>query len=1096
MQIYKTLENNIKIVEYEDSLAPTIAEMWNQSSESWGGGSGVRTAEQVIREHETLARYNVFIAMDGEEAVGYCSLTRSFFDTNCLYISLLGVRPDYQGKKVGKALTLQCVERTIELGYPKIDIHTWAGNTQAVPLYKKCGYLWEDREDSTYLINYIPSLIKTGLFKPFFAKADWYQDSTKVIEIKPDGIKENKFEVYGYSWEKDGEILNIGFERSGKRMRLIETNDYKISFMAATHEPAFGMHYDATFMVENKSGKELQLEITGKDDGNITFDYHVEEAVKGNQTFTGRFFVGPTSQPQSKWLIHPCVLADVVINGEQVEFGLGIDSKVPIQLSLAGQREVARKGMSLTAFLNIESALDQAATVHVSLPENELTGFANKQYEMTLEAGEKSSLEFSTTVKEYGHVALPVTFVIRFMDDKTPEFTFEYPLHLVNQGLTSSFGYEKEEEYVLVAGPWSMRFNKHRNYGTIDCLGEEIDVDLSQPELGMPFTREFDVIKPDISITSRDEFMVLEATCASEKFPGIRLTQTYALSAAGVVKRNYRIKNQSNEVKEVMLADSYWLPLGIHTKFSYDGKITQNTAGKVGGDAMYGLDDTEPDKIGENWLFEGGMNRTFGICWHPSYKSSFRWGSLAIFEINCGQLQPGEEIETKSVEMIFGIFTDANSFRNYAMNLYNRTEPVAENVIQPELNGHNPFFNHLAKSLACKGRAGGGLNLLTGEQVTLELHNNRSVVREGRIRISSNGFCDVQEQVNDGEALLAVNTFNLPVNLMDPNRGSNGTDSCIDKNICIDAGKENDKDRGKNTEIGLVTIEFDMANFRKILQRGLFFVGAADKMEQRILKTEAGQEVYQVNNGRISFKAAPFYSEALFSLISHSNEDDHEWLCSRYPNHEPYAWDSPFIGGLQSKFSNMRNSMLLKETKTADFTQVIDNFGNTWQGIRTTVTITEFEANKGATLESYYLTMPELPVLCHFYRFVNGTGQFREDEVNTIAMLNGGEENKLRGRYVNRDNMSYEFCFGGTNEASSYFERFIRLQGERREYLYIYQDNPKLEMDGDNKVIGFYAHSKAYGKDGDTFTSKPVFFITTESELTQDSLEDLRRVKF
>ena len=116
MHIYETLDNGITIVEYEDSLAPSIAHMWNESKDDWGSGTGVWTASQVISREAVSTNFNVFCAMDGDEVVGYCSFSRFFGDSETLYIPTLGVRPDYQGKKIGKALILLCLRRTAELG--------------------------------------------------------------------------------------------------------------------------------------------------------------------------------------------------------------------------------------------------------------------------------------------------------------------------------------------------------------------------------------------------------------------------------------------------------------------------------------------------------------------------------------------------------------------------------------------------------------------------------------------------------------------------------------------------------------------------------------------------------------------------------------------------------------------------------------------------------------------------------------------------------------------------------------------------------------------------------------------------------------------
>jgi len=197
MKVYKKLPDGTEIVEYEDSLAQAVADMWNKSGEGWGGSfdTGVYTAERVIAKRASGVFFNVYIAMKDGEALGYCSFNRYYKDADTGYVHLLNVRPDYHGKGIGKELVLMCVNETIARGLPRLDIHTWPGNTKAMPMYKKCGYFWEDRADTTHLSNFIPTVLATELVKDFFITADWYADSTRKIDVKPDGKKVNKFEL-------------------------------------------------------------------------------------------------------------------------------------------------------------------------------------------------------------------------------------------------------------------------------------------------------------------------------------------------------------------------------------------------------------------------------------------------------------------------------------------------------------------------------------------------------------------------------------------------------------------------------------------------------------------------------------------------------------------------------------------------------------------------------------------------------------------------------------------------------------------------------------------------------------------------------------
>src|SRR5699024_6568180 len=191
-----------------------IADMWNESQDNWGGNSAVTTAEEVKQQEANSSDLNLYIAMDGDKAVGYCGLSEFMDDKQTLYIPLLNVRGDYQGKKIGKMLVLRALERTIDLGWPRLDLHTWPGNTKAVPLYKKCGFFWEERDDSTHLMNFIPFVLRTEAVKDFFEDTHWYENSTRKIEIKPDGKIKNGFHYYEYTWEKNGSMLRMEFERT------------------------------------------------------------------------------------------------------------------------------------------------------------------------------------------------------------------------------------------------------------------------------------------------------------------------------------------------------------------------------------------------------------------------------------------------------------------------------------------------------------------------------------------------------------------------------------------------------------------------------------------------------------------------------------------------------------------------------------------------------------------------------------------------------------------------------------------------------------------------------------------------------------------
>ena len=328
--------NSIEICEYEDKYASSLAEMWNKSSENWGGYDHIITTETIIKEHKNSDHINTYLAIDksNETVVGYCGLSEYKNDEGALYIPLLNVRPDYQGKKIGKQLVLKTVERTIELAWPRVDLYTWAGNTKAVPLYKKCGFFWEKRDDTVHLMNFIPTVLQSELLAEYFAKIDWYKDSEREIAIEPDGHKENDFNYYKYVWNLTKGKLKVVFERLGRGIRKIETSDFLIESEIDDYKLAYGNNYKIRYKVVNKSDNKLNIKISGKKHKNIDFAYMKKDQVDDKKVFEGNFYLNEIKNKYSEDQTHPAVRADIEINGKKVEFKQGIKTEFPADLKL------------------------------------------------------------------------------------------------------------------------------------------------------------------------------------------------------------------------------------------------------------------------------------------------------------------------------------------------------------------------------------------------------------------------------------------------------------------------------------------------------------------------------------------------------------------------------------------------------------------------------------------------------------------------------------------------------------------------------------------------------------------------------------------
>ena len=1041
MTIYETLPSGIVITDYHPRYAPSISEMWNLSSEDWGGGADVRTPGQIISEHESSSNLNTYLALDGDTVVGYCSFGRFYADANTMYIPLLGVRTDYKGKKIGKALVLQCVKRTIELGYPRLDLYTWSGNTDAVPLYKKCGFQWEDKPNSTHLVNFIPGIVNTPLFASFFEKVDWYEHSTRTLEIEPDGVKEKDFEYFTYTWEKDGETLAIGYEGSGRTMYLVETHDYKIQLVAAEHKLAFGTQYPCTFVVENKTGQPLDIEIKGLAHENITLDCHFSGSVTGRLEIEGSFFIAPITKPHDKDKVHPSVLADVTVNGLGLRLGLGIEPKFPLTMKLIREAAVDRIGQQVATYINIESAFLDQAQVTFTMPQNSVLAISET---------------FTTDIPPKGRVSLPTTATTLAIDMAVVHvqchvtlatgeaLDIDIPCELTTSDLTHAYGGEGINTHILTNGPWRIGLRKDDNNAYLGLAkpGKYPHHWFVYPRFGKPYDDEFNLIAPTVKTYQEGAAMVMETTYASQKYPGMVVTQVYHLYASGLATRYNRIENQGTTTQHVMLSDTYEPDFGNQTIFSYQGHISSNQEGQYlgHGGGLIGLENLDPDGFDENWFFEANDTTTAGFCWPKGYKVGIQWGEVLFFEIDPGALAPGQIYETQPVTYALGLFHNYKDMRNYALETYHTTITPPTPSVDIVVNGHNPF--------------------ISAATIPVTVANHREEVLGGDISLTA--FGHTQTQTNPDDERVPANHFTI---------NSQGS--------------------------GIISLEMKLDGYLQHYHRAIFAPSGT-------VETLQNGTNFTVSNGAITFSLDTTYGPTCYSLKDTKGQ---EWLLSRYPNHEPYGWWNPFLGGIISMLPGMTFRPMLEEETTAQFAQVTDSHGNQWQGICATVTVTKDEKHKGSVCKTYYLTMPGLPLLSVFTKFENGTGQYKEQDIYLRAYPLAHDpahtqDNLPQGDITTTSTSGHPIHrrLGNQETSDIYFTDTAAIKRNPNEALHIYRSNRHCGQENsfwcDNKIpASMYFSEKKHTPHGSVSHTKPTFFILS-GDMPQGAFEDLSRVEF
>lgn len=1030
----------IEIVNYHPGYAASIAEMWNRSQNEWGGGTTVSTAEQVRQEEENSDSLAVFLAVCQDEVVGYCSVSEYREDTGALYIQLLNVRPDYHGKKVGKMLVLRAVEETIRRGWPRLDLYTWEGNMKAVPLYKRCGFFWEDREEATHFMNFIPQVVHCEALEPYMAGIDWYADSTRTIEVVPDGRDHNGFQTYTYAWSKDGRELRVDFERRGRGICLIETHDYLLSAAAESAEPVFGKEYTVQYRVVNKSEAPLRLDFQGEHDRNISFDWQQSVEIAGGEerTLTARFFVGEIEEEQSEWRTCPTVRAAVTVNGRKALLQVGVVPKFPANVTMKVPDVMHALQGRYEFYLDVENHYPEAATFSFELPAVPWLDMEERSLSVSLEAKGRTSLAVPYRLADYGFYEQRLEIAACPASGGT--FTFRRSVGGGFRGPGAMCAGETERARIAVNGKYSLEILTKSNQTYIRQAGSgDEEIMMLHPAIGKPYSGEFSKRKPERTERKEERGAVgFKLTYRSVDRPHMLLHTHSLLYADGTVKMWYELENDSDDptvaelwVSQRVLHDLYRLAL------PYGGRIVE-TSGSHGNDYAY----WDGNKVDEPWLYSRGASTAVGLCWSDGWRMNLGdW--YAEVETCFGRLQARETKRSGDIVMSCGGFDDWQTFRDFALK-----RPATKHTAQPvyhiefAANGGNPFVSPEAK------------------EVDVTLRDAKSNVWEGEIIASYSGRPESAVTVTRS---LDEEKAEARFTLSSPERSG-----------------------------GVVEVNARLGPYDETYRTALFPLSS--EIVKRAKTDEAGKETLRADNGRIQIAVSAGHYAGLRSLAA----DGRQWLATGFPEYGPKSWWNPWPGGMYDELDGMRALSVLKEERSASFVDISDDRGNVWSGIRARLTVKRHETFKGLTWDGYYLLLPGVPVLAYITEIRQETGTYLDGKRLTTEMFlqQGEAADWMRTFGPQGETMRYRLGKGELQVEEARDYAFGRDEGPG--VMHIVTDEsvirPKVYSNKDVACVSFARF--LHVPHGSVSRSQPVFFVFADGALPPESLRTLRTLTF
>jgi ribosomal protein S18 acetylase RimI-like enzyme len=676
-----SVKKGIQIVKYHEGLAAGVAKMWNLSRDSWGGDTRVMTEEQVKTKEANSDHIELYLAVDENEVVGYCGLSEYKEDTGSLYIPLLNVLPSYHGKKIGKMLVMKALEKTIELGWPRLDLYTWPGNTKAVPLYKKCGFFWEDRDDTTHLMNFIPEVLNTPLLKPLFEKLDWYEASSREIEVKPDGIKENGFSFYEYSWRSEDTEARVQFERTSRGITLIETDEFLVQLSTENHEVIEEIEQNYQLKVINKTDNPLSFQATGIGADRVIYQLNTGKlSIEKETTLTNTFMIRKGEEP-SVWRTHPSIHFKVEINGLECEMSLGIFPMQPAKIEAFHEGNLTFLNKKTEIYLELKNNLTADAEFLLTFPENELVELEKQAYIVSVPAKGRHTIAVPLIVKQHGFYNPDLA--VR-TESNGNILSFDQSISVALKGEGKKFGGESKLFWHIYNGLTQLNIRKLDLHVQVkkDSNRKKPSFSFLAPKLGRPYTNEFNKKKPiSVTLKSDDSSILISFVLQSGEFPGIYLTQCLQLYGESIVHQWIEIENvHPTTYQNIAISQPVYQELG-DTYFPLDEQVVFFSKHRP---LEFG--DLNPAMISGNWYFSKTDGETIGVTWPVTSKAAPD-GWQYVIEQKIGEMKPGAKATTEKIIVAVDSFQDAYKFQSFAEQKHSLNKLEVSNELHLETNG-------------------------------------------------------------------------------------------------------------------------------------------------------------------------------------------------------------------------------------------------------------------------------------------------------------------------------------------------------------------------------------------------------------------------
>ncbi|WP_236693940.1 GNAT family N-acetyltransferase [Sporosarcina globispora] len=659
-------------------------------------------------------------------------------------------------------------------------------------------------------MNFIPGVHQAQLLKPALEKLDWYNSSMREIEVKPDGIKENGFTFYEYEWESGEVSARVRFERTGRGISLIETNDYLLELSMDHHEVIENEIQNFQLKFANKTGSPVSFRAEGNNQGRVEAVFEHDLLAESDAEITGQLLVHEGEEP-SVWKTHPSLDVKVWVNGKECELRLGLLPKQPAKITGGSKGNLRFLNQEAELEIEVENNLEEDALFHLSLPGSDLVELEKREFRIQLHKKGRKLLNVPFIVKKHGFYQPEMTILaIKENGEKLAFKCSSVGIPLKSFG--QKFGGESKDYWYICNGICQVNIRK-LDYKITAGRNENVNQPFAffAPKLGKPYSTEFSKAKPlAAEWFSDDTAITFKLVFRSEAFTGILVSLYTSLYSEGLVKVWAELTNEGDKKYENLYFSQPLYHEMQHPYFPLENEVVEFSVVKE-----LGFMEISASSITENWFFANHNGEPIGFCW-PKNAESNPDGWQFYYQQETGCLESGDQKVLAPGYLSIGAFRTWEEMQQFA-GVTAEYEKNVQNEKALIINRGNPVASE-------------------SESAEYTLKTYRSGYLHGTIDLYLNG--DKKQSANfSQEQELKVVKSNFPINGAEP--------------------------------LSIVNAEITLYSEKKHVRELLILPRGNVRM---LMEEQDGKTVFIIDNGIISLKGAPDFYPGLFSLTYKERE--------------------------------------------------------------------------------------------------------------------------------------------------------------------------------------------------------------------------------